>query len=87
MKINPVLKSVERVETAIAGGQLVDGVKLLEVLFPPESRPTLRWLRDQQKLRRVSYRKIGRLVFFDVNEVREAWRDRFTIKPAKGEAA
>jgi hypothetical protein len=79
MKSNPVLKSADETANAIAAGQLVDGVKLLEILFPVESRPTLRWLRNQQRLKRVPYRKLSNLVFFDPNEVREVWRDRFTV--------
>jgi hypothetical protein len=52
--------------------QFVDGPKLLEILFTPECRPTLRWLRDQQKARRIPFVKIGRLVFFSPVQVREA---------------
>jgi uncharacterized protein YbaR (Trm112 family) len=52
--------------------QLVDGPKLLEILFQPECRPTLRWLRDQQRARRIPYVKIGRLVFFSPEQVRRA---------------
>ena len=43
----------------------VDATKLLEILFDEASRPSLRWLRDQQKAKRLPYAKIGRLVFFD----------------------
>ena len=43
----------------------VDAPKLLEILFDEASRPSLRWLRDQQKARRLPFAKIGRLVFFD----------------------
>ena len=43
----------------------VDAEKLLEILFDEASRPSLRWLRDQQKARRLPFAKIGRLVFFD----------------------
>jgi hypothetical protein len=68
----------------LSDGQLVDGNTLLEIIFPKKSRPTLRWLRDQQELRRVPYRKIGRLVFFDPDEVRAAWRDRFTVGQTTG---
>jgi len=53
--------------------QYVDGVKLLELLFTADCRPTLRWLRDQQKARRIPYVKIGRLVFFCPAEVRRVW--------------
>lgn len=70
----------------VANCQLVDGVQLLEILFPKKSRPTLRWLRDQQEQRRVSFLKIGRLVFFNPLQVAEDWRDRFTVKAKKGDA-
>lgn len=52
--------------------QFVDGPRLLEILFTDECRPTLRWLRDQQKTRRIPYMKIGRLVFFSPAQVRRA---------------
>jgi hypothetical protein len=43
----------------------VDAPKLLEILFDEASRPSLRWIRDQQKARTLPFAKIGRLVFFD----------------------
>ena len=43
----------------------VDAIKLLEILFDEASRPSLRWLRDQQKSHTVPFCKIGRRVFFD----------------------
>ena len=43
----------------------VDAEKLLEILFDEASRPSLRWLRDQQKARALPFAKIGRLCFFD----------------------
>ena len=43
----------------------VDAPKLLEMLFDEDSRPSLRWLRDQQRNRTVPFCKIGRRVFFD----------------------
>jgi len=54
------------------GGQLVNGAQLLEILFTPESRPSLRWLRWQQKEGRIPYVKMGQLVFFDPVAVRAA---------------
>lgn len=49
--------------------KLVDGPGLLEILFAEKSRPSLRWLQNQQhKLKHV---KIGRLVFFDPVIIRE----------------
>jgi hypothetical protein len=55
-----------------ADQQLMSGQKLLETLFQAECRPTLRWLRDQQKARRIPFVKIGRLVFFCPAQVRQA---------------
>jgi len=43
----------------------VDANKLLELLFDEASRPSLRWVRDQQKARTLFFVKIGRRVFFD----------------------
>jgi hypothetical protein len=43
----------------------VDAPKLLEILFDEASRPSLRWVRDQQKTRTLPFCKIGRRVFFD----------------------
>ena len=52
---------------------LVDGPRLLEALFPnPVCRPSLRWLRDQQKRRAVPFIRCGRLIFFDVPQVRRS---------------
>jgi hypothetical protein len=47
---------------------LVDAPRLLEALFPPASRPSLRWLRTNQ--RKFPHVRIGRLVFFDVDQVK-----------------
>ena len=43
----------------------VDANQLLEVLFDEGSRPSLRWVRDQQRNRTLPFCKIGRRVFFD----------------------
>src|SRR5690242_20174828 len=45
--------------------KLVDGPTLLEQLFDKQSRPSLRWLRAQQKNRSIPFVRVGRLVFFD----------------------
>jgi len=47
--------------TAVSG--YVDAPKLLEILFPPDCRPSLRWLRDHQW--ELPHIRIGRLIFFD----------------------
>jgi hypothetical protein len=74
MAINPP----QRPEPA-AEGRLVNAVRLLELLFDEQSRPSLRWLRAQQKARTIPFIKIGRMVFFDPQTVREALAKR-TIK-------
>jgi hypothetical protein len=67
----------------IADGQLVDGETLLKILFPESSRPTTRWLADQKKARRVPFLKVSRLCFYDPEQVRAAWHDRFTVGGAR----
>jgi len=57
-------------------GQFVDGPTLLKLLFPPECRPTKRWLHDQMDSKRIPFIKIGRLVFFDPEQVREKWNSK-----------
>lgn len=46
-------------------GRYVDALTLLEILFDETSRPSLRWVRDQQRNRTIPFCKIGRRVFFD----------------------
>ena len=55
-----------------ANQQLVDASGLLKALFEERCRPSLRWLRDQQKAGAIPCRRLGRLVFFDLEEVRAA---------------
>ena len=43
--------------------QYVQGPQLLEIIFAPDCRPSLRWLRDHQD--QMPCVRIGRLVFFD----------------------
>ena len=59
--------------------QLVRAERLLELLFDDESRPSLRWLRQMQAQRKIPYIKLGHLVRFDVEEVREALRNDCTV--------
>ncbi len=52
--------------------KLVDAQGLLIALFDEDSRPSLRWVRQMQAQRRIPYLKIGHLVFFDIDEVRDS---------------
>lgn len=63
--------------------KLVDGNGLLEALFDEPSRPSLRWLRQMQGQRKIPYVKIGHLVRFDIEKVRQALDENCTIHPRK----
>ena len=53
-------------------GRLVSAEQLLEQLFAPECKPSLRWLRTQTKAMSIPHVRIGHLVFFDLEMVRTA---------------
>lgn len=53
-------------------GKLVNAHQLLEELFDPKCRPSLRWLWNMTKARAIPFIRIGHLVFFDVDMVRSA---------------
>jgi hypothetical protein len=57
-------------------GRLVDARGLLQTLFADDCRPSLRWLRTQQKRRAIPSCTIGRLIFFDPDAVRAALNKR-----------
>jgi hypothetical protein len=64
------LKSQQETQDQLAT-RYVDAPKLLEILFDESSRPSLRWLRDQQRNRTVPFCKVGRRVFFDPQLVKQ----------------
>ncbi len=73
-------------------GRLVNAEQLLEQLFAPECKPSLRWLRSQTKAKSIPYVRIGHLVFFDVEMVRAALANKRlvrgrTLAPAVREVA
>jgi hypothetical protein len=62
---------------------LVTARVCLEELFPDmRSRPSLRWFLGLKAAGVIPFRKIGRLVFYDVAEVRRALDRRFKVEPA-----
>ncbi|MBK1877982.1 hypothetical protein [Pelagicoccus mobilis] len=63
--------------------KLVDANGLLEVLFDKSSRPSVRWVRQMQAQRKIPYVKIGHLVRFDVDEVRQALSENCTVNPRR----
>jgi hypothetical protein len=56
----------------------VDGKTLLRTLFPVRT-PSLRWLDYQKARRRIPFVRIGRLIFYDVQQVRAALQERHTV--------
>ena len=61
---------------------LVDAETLLKTNWHPDSRPSLRWLRDQTAKRTIPFLKIGHKVYFDPAKVRKALEKRFTVEAA-----
>ena len=51
--------------------KLVDAEELLNVVWTDKSRPSLRWLRGQVGERKIPFTRIGRLIFFDPELVRQ----------------
>jgi hypothetical protein len=54
----------------VVSGKLLNGQQLLDALFDPGSRPSIRWLRTQVKARTIPTIRIGHLCFFDLEMVR-----------------
>ena len=70
----------EQVSGIPASRRLVRGERLLELIFPDEgSRPCTKWLHQQRTSRSIPYKRVGRLIFYDPDEVRAAF-DKCTIK-------
>ena len=61
-------------------GKLVSAEQLLDQLFDPQSRPSLRWLRSQTKSKSIPHIRIGHLVFFDLEMVRAALADMNLVR-------
>lgn len=62
--------------------KLVSAEKLLETLFEPDCRPSLRTVRRWQRARVIPYVKIGSLVFFDLEKVRESLSRKNIVRAA-----
>lgn len=59
--------------------RLVDAKTLLKMLWNEDSRPSLRWLRQQQAERTIPFVKLGARVWFDPMEVRRCLTERWTV--------
>ncbi len=61
-------------------GKLVNAEQLLDSLFDPQARPSIRWLRTQTKARTIPHIRIGHLVFFDPDMVRMALAEKNLVQ-------
>ena len=61
-------------------GKLVSAEQLLDQLFDPQCRPSLRWLRSQTKSKSIPHIRIGHLVFFDMDMVRAVLADTNLVR-------
>ena len=64
----------------IVRGKLVGAQQLLDQLFDPGAKPSIRWLRTQTKAKSIPHVRIGHLVFFDLEMVRTALADRNLVR-------
>jgi hypothetical protein len=71
-----------RNEPTVAGNgeKLVDAKTLLALLWDEASRPSLRWLREQQARRTIPYIKLGARVWFQPSEVQRHLQQKWTLK-------
>lgn len=61
-------------------GRLLNAEQLLEALFTPEARPSLRWLRTQTKARAIPFVRMGHFVLFDLELVRTALANKNLVR-------
>ena len=77
----------ESKETEAVEG-MVDGPELLRILWPDEKvRPSLGWLKYQEKRRTIPFIRIGRLIFYFPSQVRAAIAQRHTVQPRRVQSA
>jgi hypothetical protein len=60
--------------------KLVDAKTLLALLWDEPSRPSLRWLREQQARRTIPYIKLGARVWFQPSEVQRHLHQKWAVK-------
>lgn len=67
-------------ETLVPKGKLVSAQQLLDQLFDPGSKPSIRWLRARTRAETIPYYRIGHLVYFDVEMVRAVLADKNLVR-------
>ncbi len=65
------MKPLEIQRTKEGRAKLVNGTRLLELLYTDDSRPSGRTLRNWMAAGHIPYFKIGALIFYDPDEVLE----------------
>jgi hypothetical protein len=61
-------------------GKLLNAEQLLNELFEPTCRPSLRWLRNQTRTKSIPFFRLGRLVFFEADLVRASLAGKHLIR-------
>lgn len=59
-----------------APSSFIGGRELLEALWSPGCRPSEGWLKEQRRMRRIPFMKVGRKVFYDLEQVRRHLEER-----------
>ncbi len=77
--IEPLTRLTAPTET-IDMEKLVNGERLLEIIFSEQSRPSMQWLRRQVKTKNIPYIKRGRLYFYRPSTV-DAWMKQKEVLP------
>lgn len=78
---NHVVTRLQCEERPIAQGeQLVSAEELLMIVWSRASRPSLRWLREQQAAGAIPFVKVAGRVWFSPSEVRRHLARRWTYK-------
>jgi hypothetical protein len=72
-----------RADVAKPKSGLVDAEACIDQLFDGESKPSLRTFREWQARGWIPFLKIGRLTFFDPEEVRAALNKRCRVQAAQ----
>lgn len=67
-------------QTTVNMEQLVNGKRLLEIVFDESCRPPISWLRREVKRKAVPYIRRGRMFFFRPSSV-TAWLRQKEVKP------
>lgn len=77
---NPQITGQNDLQCSVDRERMVSAEGLLGILWDDQSRPSLRWLREQQARRAIPYIKVGARVWFIPSEVERALKERWTVR-------